>query len=218
LDAAAAVLLARALAAAVNLETLDISQNKCGDNGAVAICHALKGNTRLLKLNLRQNEIGARGGKEIGDLLACPGLRLKKLNVSWNSIRGYGSSALCRAVGANVYLQRLDISWNIVGEESALQLGDALARNKSMFYLNLEHCGINDVSAVSCALRLLCAYTLSHTWPTKTHHITPLSLLNSPPKVLIAYGLRRNASIIDINLNTNPIGRNGAQVIRGLGF
>jgi Ran GTPase-activating protein (RanGAP) involved in mRNA processing and transport len=182
LDAAAAVLLARALAAAVNLETLDISQNKCGDNGAVAICHALKGNTRLLKLNLRQNEIGARGGKEIGDLLACPGLRLKKLNVSWNSIRGYGSSALCRAVGANVHMQRLDISWNIVGEESASELGDALARNKSMFYLNLEHCGINDVSAVSCALKLLCAYTRSAIHCPLKPFISPPSRSLTPPQ------------------------------------
>ena len=32
-------------------------------------------------------------------------------------------------------------------------------------------------------------------------------------KVLIAYGLRRNASIIYINLNMNPLGRNGAQAL-----
>jgi Ran GTPase-activating protein (RanGAP) involved in mRNA processing and transport len=150
LDASAAILLSRALAVAANLQTLDLSQNKCGDSGTLAICHALKGSTSLLKLNLHQNGIGARGGQEIGELLSFSGLRLKKLNVSWNSIRGHGASALCRAVGSNMYLQRLDASWNFLGENSASELGDALARNNSLLYLNLEHCGFNDVSAVSC--------------------------------------------------------------------
>ena len=117
LDAAAAVLLSRAFSVAANLESLDLSQNRCGDNGTVAICRALSGNTKLVKLNLRQNEIGTRGGKEIGEMLASKGLRLKKLNVSWNSIRGQGASALCKALGDNKFVQRLDASWNFLGEK-----------------------------------------------------------------------------------------------------
>jgi hypothetical protein len=31
--------------------------------------------------------------------------------------------------------------------------------------------------------------------------------------VLIAYGLRRNSTVIDVNLNMNPIGRNGCQAL-----
>jgi len=32
-------------------------------------------------------------------------------------------------------------------------------------------------------------------------------------KVLIAYGLRRNCTIMEVNLNMNPLGRNGAQAL-----
>jgi hypothetical protein len=151
LDAAAAILLSRAFSVAVNLESLDLSQNRCGDHGTVAVCRSLMGNTKLLKLNLRQNEIGSRGGKGIGEMLASPGLRLRKLNVSWNSIRGHGASALFKALGDNKSVQLLDASWNFVGEKCAVELGNALASNKSMLNVNLQHCGLNDVAAVQRA-------------------------------------------------------------------
>jgi hypothetical protein len=147
----AAVQLARVLSVASNLESLDLSQNKCGDAGAAAICRALSGNTTLMKLNLRQNEIGVRGGKEIGDMLANPDLRLKKMDVSWNSIRGPGASAMCKALGSNRYLEKFDASWNILGDYSALELGNSLSSNKKLLHLNLSSCGLHDVAAVSCA-------------------------------------------------------------------
>ena len=154
LDAAAAVLLSRAISVAANLESLDLSQNRFGDHGSVAICRALTCNTKLLKLNLRHNEIGSRGGKEVGDMLASAGVKLRKLNVSWNSIHGRGASALFKALCVNKYIQHLDASWNFLGERSAVELGDALASNASMLSVNLQHCGLNDVAAV-CALKRL---------------------------------------------------------------
>jgi Ran GTPase-activating protein (RanGAP) involved in mRNA processing and transport len=118
----------------------------------VALCRALKGNTKLRKLNLRQNEIGIRGGRELGEMLSSPNLRLQKLNISWNCIKGQGSAALCSGLGENKFLQRLDASWNYFREDSALELGNALARNKSLLHINLEHCGVNDVAAVSLSV------------------------------------------------------------------
>ncbi len=149
LDANAAVLLARSISAAGNLESLDLSQNRCGDAGTVALCRALKGNTKLRKLNLRQNDIGIRGGRELGEMLSSPNLCLQKLNISWNCIKGQGAAALCRGLAENKFLQRLDASWNYFREDSALELGNSLARNKSLLHVNLEHCGVNDVAAVS---------------------------------------------------------------------
>jgi hypothetical protein len=46
-----------------------------------------------------------------------------------------------------------------------------------------------------------------------TMHMFPMSFFLVAPQVLIAYGLRRNSTIIYINLNMNPIGRNGAQAM-----
>jgi Ran GTPase-activating protein (RanGAP) involved in mRNA processing and transport len=200
LDTAAAMLLSRAISVAGNLESLDLSENRCGDQGTMAICRALKGNSRLLKLNLRQNEIGVRGGKEIGEMLASSDLRLRKLNVSWNSIKGSGAAAMFRGLCHNKFLHHLDASWNFFREESALELGNALAFNQALQHINLEHCGVSDVAAVRHSS--LSYYCIMIPIPNLT-----------VDKVLIAYGLRRNASIIYINLNMNPLGRNGAQAL-----
>jgi Ran GTPase-activating protein (RanGAP) involved in mRNA processing and transport len=142
------MLLSRAISVAGNLESLDLSQNRCGDQGTMAICRALKGNSRLLKLNLRQNDIGMRGGKEIGEMLASTDLRLRKLNVSWNSIKGSGAAAMCKGLSHNKFLHNLDASWNYFREDSALEMGNALACNRALQHINLEHCGVSDVAAV----------------------------------------------------------------------
>jgi len=71
-----------------------------------------------------QNEIGLRGGKEIGDMLSSPDLRLKKLNVSWNSIRGHGAAVMCKALATNRCMQAA-----------------CRAAKLRQFCLALQHCG-----------------------------------------------------------------------------
>jgi hypothetical protein len=197
LDSTAAALLAQAISIAHNLELLDVSDNKCGDSGAVAICRSLRDSPTLKTLNLQNNRIGVRGGREIGAMLGSPAMRLKKLNVSWNNIRGAGADAICRAIGSSMFLKQLQASWNAFGESTALELGDALSTNKSLLKLDLAHCGLNDVSAVRrfSRIRSLCSPSMTRA------------------QVLVAYGLRRNSTVMDVNLSSNPIGRNGAQAL-----
>ena len=130
----------------------------------MAICRALKASTRLLKLNFRQNDIGACGGKEIGEMLVSTDFRLRKLNVSWNSIKGQGSAAICRGLSRNKFLEHLDASWNCFSDAAALELGNALACNQSLQRANLEHCGVNDVAAVSHATLSRCTRSPCHSF------------------------------------------------------
>lgn len=55
-----------------------------------------------------------------------------------------GCSALAMAMGENSSIQRLDLSWNKIGPQSAIQLSGMLSVSRSLRSLSLAYNGIKD--------------------------------------------------------------------------
>ena len=91
------------------LETLDMSKNVLGDDGAVAIARMLrKGNTSWQKIYLSESEIGEKGGKALGKaLVGVP--QLVELNLSGNKIGTMTCKAMAPSLQKMTNLKRLDL-------------------------------------------------------------------------------------------------------------
>ncbi|CAG9461263.1 unnamed protein product [Pedinophyceae sp. YPF-701] len=123
-------LAARALAGAVAnnrcLVSINLEGNKLYPAGAQALCEALRGNTRLRRLNLARTHIGPEGVAAVAALLAeedpDSGLpALQSLGLADNNVNGDAArllaAALCRGGRG---LQGLDLSRNMSLHDSGL--------------------------------------------------------------------------------------------------
>lgn len=61
---------------------------------------------------------------------------------------------MASALGVNVSLTKLDLSWNALRDESARALGRAFADNASLFDVNLEYNGFGDAGCEAVAMAL----------------------------------------------------------------
>lgn len=132
------------------LNKLDLSNNKLGDDGTIALVEALgvgcydikqtgceektveelkmadddawPGYSHLKKLDLRNNEIGVEGAKAIKQLIAY---RL------WRK-------------GGNKSIDEIDLSNNNIGDNGAIAIAEVLKKNETLENINLSHNNIGD--------------------------------------------------------------------------
>lgn len=136
-----------------SLAELELAGNAIGDRACAELCDAL-GVSRpaLTHLGLAGNGLGAQdaAGEALG-LLAAQLQRLRSLDLHWNRLRGHGATELCRGVYENNctvggQLLRLDLSWNMLGEDAngaatrtAKVLSSLFADGGVMFHLDLSY-------------------------------------------------------------------------------
>ena len=89
------------------LQTVDLSGNQIGDEGARMLCDVLKGNTSLKSLRLASNAIGASGGTALADLLLA-NRTLTRLDVRGNIFDSRAEQALRSAGGERVIIHDAD--------------------------------------------------------------------------------------------------------------
>ena len=59
-----------------------------------------------------------------------------------------GASCLGELLKVNNSLQKLDIGWNIIGDDGMSSVADGLQYNKTLTKLNIEWCGLSDKGTV----------------------------------------------------------------------
>ncbi|KAJ1445896.1 hypothetical protein M885DRAFT_625757 [Pelagophyceae sp. CCMP2097] len=130
----------------LKLRAADVDDSECAE-----LCQALGTNEHLADLDLGGNFLGSgeskntvdpdtiTGPEAIAASISGGGMRLRKLDLSWNYIRG--ESAVCLAVSLreSTSLQDLDLAYNCFGEEASMQLGVSLARNGTLERLDLSY-------------------------------------------------------------------------------
>ncbi|TMW66098.1 hypothetical protein Poli38472_003863 [Pythium oligandrum] len=123
----------------VNLRTLDLGNNKLGDQAVKTLLQCLVNRCTLESLDLRKNNI-YHAAKAVGELLRIT-TPLQKLNLSWNKIRGEPAQYLTKCMMENITLTSLDLSDNTLGNNgnADAELGSCLASNKSLKYLNVSN-------------------------------------------------------------------------------
>ena len=147
---------------------LDISANKIGKKGAIAIgcmlienaslqelnlsgcgiqgkdfkhfLNALSSNPHLRRLDFGYNDLGEEGAIYLGRSLA-KNRKLELLDISWNNIRASGIEEMARGLETNEKLKELNLSCNCFSDDGASHLGTALIRNHYLKVLEMQSCG-----------------------------------------------------------------------------
>lgn len=125
-------------------------------------------------LDLGENRIGSNqsagggsvnvnkkcGGAVLASLLENSSSKIHTLKVPWNVIRFSDAVVFTRSIRDNICLTHLDISFNAIGEEGGMALGDALHTNKVLLHLNIANNSISPSAAFAIATGILSCRSL----------------------------------------------------------
>ncbi|TYZ60429.1 hypothetical protein PybrP1_009379, partial [[Pythium] brassicae (nom. inval.)] len=131
-EAAGAVALAELLRAPHNVVSINLEWNNVGllDHGIEALAAALATDTRLLALDLRNNNVGPEGAKALAKALAR-NRTLRHLDLRWNDVGNAGALALREALQTNHTLVVLELVGNNSSLKHAEEIEKLLARNRA---------------------------------------------------------------------------------------
>ena len=197
-----AVALAEGLECCTNLQTLDLSYNSIGSGSAESLAKGLKCCTNLKTLNLRKNRIGSDSAVALAKVLKCCA-NLQTLNLSGNSIGSDGAVALAEGLECCTNLQTLDLSYNSIGSGGAESLAKVLKCCANLQTLNLSSNSIGSDGAVALAEGLKCCANLQ-TLNLRDNGIRSVGV------VALADGLNCCTNLQTLDLSYNSIGLDGA--------
>ncbi len=119
------------------LQSLDLSDNEINSTLAVILFEALKDNQSLKHLNLKDNHIGDGIAEHAIVNFIKNTFSLESLNISHNGIQNTAVAAIAKALEKNKTLLSLDISNNLMSEQSIQSLTDTLiTKNKILIALH----------------------------------------------------------------------------------
>ncbi|KFQ40454.1 Leucine-rich repeat-containing protein 45, partial [Mesitornis unicolor] len=107
--------------------------------GVKLLLHGLCSNTTVKSLDLKGNNLRTAGAEALGKLL-MQNKSIRSLILEWNSLGVWEESFsfFCQGLGANSFLQRLDLRNNQINHQGAGELAMALKQNTSLQELDLR--------------------------------------------------------------------------------
>lgn len=175
------------------------------DTAGIAVGEALKSNTVLQVLSLRENRLEDVGGKVIGEALA-DNYMLQELDLSVNRFSEETGVAFGKALRANRMLHILSLNNNAIGDRGARAIAEGLTFNDSIKVINLSECRIGVEGGKAIAEGLKHNGSLSY-----------LSLSNNEVGdkggEALAEALKANRTLRTLYLNNNKIQGEGGQAI-----
>lgn len=200
------VRLAGALRGHTDVQELLLGGNRIERGGAAAMAAALPGMTALVRLDLARCHLGDAGIK-----ILFPGLtechRLTFLNLMHNQISSAGGEEIGEGMNRCQSLADLDLSWNAVRGKGSAAIGESLKSNRKMVSLNLSwnavgaDGGFDDWAGFFEENATLKKLNLAH------------SSMDERAALILAENIRLNDTIEWLNLDNNPLGPLGAQVM-----
>ncbi|KAG8348865.1 putative Leucine Rich repeat [Trypanosoma vivax] len=211
-------IIGNALAKNKHVVRLDISHNKIGDAGAVAVAELLRRNETILHLNLAQNGITDVGGIALASAFipnvspnGQPGQwnrTLFTLVLAGNELGDATLLALSKAAACHRDLSRVDLSWNKIGPLGTKCLLRSMQRNPLCTY-NLVANMIGDEGTEHLCEAL-------QRYGNKT--LTTLNLYRNDVSYrgckAVGRLIENNEFILDLGLHSNTIGLRGMQELR----
>ena len=194
--------LCTALKCCTYLQTLDLSDNYIGSDGAVALAEGLKCCAIIQTLNLSSNSVGSDGTVALAEGLKCY-TNLETLDISHNSIGSDGAVALAEGLKCCANLQELNLSSNSIGSDGAVALVEGLKCCTNLQTLDLSSNSIGSDGAVALAEGLKCCTNL------QTLDLSSNSI-GSDGAVALAEGLKCCTNLQTLDLSSNSIGLDGA--------
>lgn len=130
-----AIFIADALQSGPKLRQLNLSGCNIESQGAIAIINSLS-NSSIETLNLSDNYIGDDGATQIGLVLET-NKSLKQLSIQENQITDDGMASISKGLTRNKGLQFLGVQWNFITNNGALYLNTCLTQNSSLRALHI---------------------------------------------------------------------------------
>ncbi|NXS54549.1 LRC45 protein, partial [Brachypteracias leptosomus] len=119
----------------------ELALGDCGltEEGVKLLLHGLCSNTTVKSLDLKGNNLRAMGAEALGKLLR-QNKSIRSLILEWNNLGVWeeGFSFFCQGLGANEFLQCLDLRNNQINHQGASELAVALKQNASLQELDLR--------------------------------------------------------------------------------
>ncbi|XP_041105268.1 leucine-rich repeat-containing protein 74A-like [Polyodon spathula] len=119
-------------------EHLNLNHYGLGIKGVQALACLLKTHSKLLKLELEDNNITAEGVKYISDMLT-ENCFIQHLNLAHNHLQTAGAKAICDMLRENNTLETVNFSGNYFKDKDAKFFADAFAVNSTVQVLDLSH-------------------------------------------------------------------------------
>ena len=99
-----------------------------GDAGAIAIADAMRSNTRVETIVIRNQAIGDEGCSALAAVL-CGNSSVKTLDLSMNHICNVGAQEIAKMMRRNDKLERIDLRNNLIGDFGTRKLMLGLRKN-----------------------------------------------------------------------------------------
>ena len=121
-----------------SLQSLDVSNNYIGSEGAVTLAAAVHQSHCLKELDISYNRcIGDDGAKALAEALLV-NVNLICLCVMANGIGVDGMLALAKAMFTNTSLKQLDVSYNVGDESSRQKCFSEISTQKSVIFIGMK--------------------------------------------------------------------------------
>ena len=149
LGALGAFALATTLSAPTSsLLTLELDVCAVGDEGALALAHALSTNETLQRLSLRQCGISDTGAIMLGATLTSNEALLALL-LDDNALTENGAAGLAAGLNTNATLKLLSLAGNAINDVGAALLSSALDGRETTLELDLRDCHVSDATSAT---------------------------------------------------------------------
>ena len=125
------------------LVKINLAQCDIGDEGAIALSNSLFKNLEIKEIILEDNKIGEKGTKAISDKLLGK-TSLKILDLSHNKINSKGGFYIGQGLGDAQGIQILLLGYNQIEDEGCEFISKGLEKNNSLVELNLENNNISN--------------------------------------------------------------------------
>jgi len=132
------VLLPSVIASNNALKYLNVSKCNLQEKDIIGIAKYLRINYSIQHLLLSFNVITDNAAAEIA-LTICKS-SLEQLSISDCKLRQLGMLCIADALKKMVTLQHLDLSYNTISDEAAINIASALSNNTSLEYLDMSYC------------------------------------------------------------------------------
>ncbi|CAL1534468.1 unnamed protein product [Lymnaea stagnalis] len=185
---------------------LNVSNTQPGREGLLALAQALKSNNSLRRLFLDSNGIGQSDGDVIAQLVTdVPDLR--ELYVSNNALGFNGGRKIALALASDKgRLSVLDLQYNNIRTESAVQIALSLARNTTLRSLNLAWNGLGTEGCRALAMSLGANTSLTELDLT-------CNRLGLRSLEFLLKGLSKNTGLNSIKIGNNPLTTGGVKAL-----
>lgn len=179
----------------LNAKTLNLSNNKIGDEGAADLARGIAQNLTLTEVNLENNEVSDAGAAALAATLQQKPAIIA-LNLSGNRISQGGVRALADVLASDRNFSELSLARNAIDDSSAADIARLIKGNNTLTTVRLDGNKLTDAGVATIADALAASKSVLYVDLSKNQ-------IGNAGAAAIQKVLKSNTNIISVNLSNN---------------